>query len=116
VCLCCGYSLKETADFTFSAHDMFLEFYFFPTINVLFMYTVSDCHEKAIIKSMQFTSQIERLLYNIIGFEPTKWTIYYTFTFINSDLILEKSLKITRKKMIYKTFHRKLKIELHEHH
>ena len=73
---------------------MFLEFYFFPTINVLFMYTVSDCHEKAIIKSMQFTSQIERLLYNIIGFEPTKWTIYYTFTFINSDLILEKSLKI----------------------
>jgi hypothetical protein len=76
VCLCCGYSLKETADFTFSAHDMFLEFYFFAIINVLYMYTVSDCHEKAIIKSMQFIPQRERLLYNIIGFEPTKWTIY----------------------------------------
>ena len=76
MCWCCGYSLKETADFTFSAHDMFLEFYFFAIINVLYMYTVSDCHEKAIIKSMQFTPQIERLLYNIIGFEPTKWTIY----------------------------------------
>ena len=44
VCLCCGYSFKETADFTFSAHDMFLEFYLLAIINVLYMYTVSDCH------------------------------------------------------------------------
>ena len=88
MCLCFGYSLKETAYFTFSAHDMFLNF--FAIINVLYMYTVSDCHEKAIIKSMQFTPQIERLLYNIIGFEPTKWTIYLPLLLLIAILFKKK--------------------------
>ena len=54
------------------------------------MYTVSDCHEKAIIKSMQFTPQIERLLYNIIGFEPTKWTIYLPLLLLIAILFKKK--------------------------
>jgi hypothetical protein len=49
-----------------------------------------DVVRMAIIKSMQFTSQIERLLYNIIGFEPTKWTIYLPLPLLIAILFKNK--------------------------